>query len=226
MIKSFFLSLGCFNNKAIRAVFFKTLGLTCAIFVALAFALYFSSASIPTLWGFDIASYSYLVSGIITSVLIMFLFRIVAVLILWMFADDIVEAIEWQYYSHEAVSAAKPSNMVSLMVGLKALIRAILYNILAIPFYIIGFFTIIGTPILFMAINGLLLGKELEEMVALRHSGHITLPGQEPKYQLGKVERFILGVAMNAAMLIPFVNLVIPVIAASMTTHMVHRKGL
>ncbi len=225
MIKSFFLSLGCFGNKTIRAVFFKSLALTLLFFIIVGGGLYYSSLSIPTLWGMDITTWAPWVTGLVTSMLILFTFRIVAILILWVFADDIVDAIEWEYYSHEAVSAAKPSNIESLLVGLRALLRAIIYNILAIPLYILALLTFIGAPMVFTVINGILLGRELEEMVALRHKNHIRLQGQENPYELGKIRRLLLGLLMNMALLIPFVNLVIPVIAASMATHMMHRKG-
>lgn len=226
MIESFFLSLGCFGNKAIRAVFFKSIALTLLFFVIAAGSLYYSSLSIPTIWGVNIAAWAPWVTGLVTTLVMLFTFRIVAVLILWVFADDIVDAIEWQYYSHEAISASKPGNIESFLVGLRALIRAILYNILALPLYMIALFTFVGAPMIFTIVNGILLGRELEEMVALRHKNHIKLPDQKSKYELGKVSRFLLGLLTNMALLIPFVNLVIPVIAAAMTTHMMHRQNI
>lgn len=225
MIHSFLLSLSCLNNKAIRSIVLKSVLLTLAIIFAIGIGLFYGGDYALSLmgWGMDLGTWSYAVNFLLTTILWWFLFRTVAVLILWMFADDIVEAIEWQHYGHAALTASKINWIKSLTVGLRSVLRAILYNLLALPLYVITLFTVIGAPIIFLIINGYLLGRELEEMVALRHSGSpLTTPD---KWTLGKFERFLLGFGMNAAMLIPFVNFLVPVIAASTATHMMHRNG-
>ena len=226
MIKSFFLSLACFNNKAIRSVLWKTIIITIVILVVAGFGLFSGGDYLLSLTGLrmDWGSWTYMINVIISSLLGWFIFRVIAVMILWMFADEIVEAIEREHYNEAAVSASKPSYIASLLVGLRSLLRALIYNILAIPLYIIAAFTIIGAPIIFLIINGILLGRELEEMVTMRHKNSNIVSGKEVKYGLGKFERFLLGTGMNAAMMIPFVNFIVPVIAASMATHMVHRQ--
>lgn len=173
-------------------------------------------------YGMDMGAWAYAMNFIITGLLGWFLFRTISVLVLWMFADDIVEAIEWQHYSHAALTANKPSWFKSLLVGLRALLRAVIYNLLALPLYIIALFTVVGAPIIFLIVNGYLLGRELEEMVALRHAAS---PLNKPeRWTLGKGERFFLGFGMNVAMMIPFAQFLVPVIATSMTTHMMHRN--
>lgn len=224
MIKSFILSLSCMNNKVIRSIMIKSVILTLAIIFVLGYAMFYVSDYALSLlgWGMDLGAWSYIANFVVTAILWWFLFRIIAVLILWMFADDIVEAIEWQHYSHAALNATKPSWIRSLAIGLRSVLRAIIYNLLALPLYIFALFTIVGMPIIFLIINGYLLGRELEEMVALRHNGVLlNVPGQ---WEMGKFERFILGLVMNAAMLIPFVNFLIPVIATATATHIMHRK--
>ncbi len=233
MIQSFYLSLSCLNNKAIRSILLKTIFLTLLAIVITGLVLFWGGDYILSLvgWGMDLGSWSYLINLILSVMLGWFLFRIVAVLILWMFADDIVEAIEWEHYGHAAVMATKPSWIKSLLVGLRSLLRTIVYNILALPLYGIAAFTVIGAPIFFMIVNGFLLGRELEEMVVMRHLGRYQQHHRTPlhaherdKWSLGRFERFTLGVAMNAAMMIPFVNFLVPVIATSMATHMMHRQ--
>ncbi len=222
MIKSILLSLSSLNNKAVRRILVKSILLTLAVLIALAMGLFLGGDYLLSLWGWgmDFGTWSYLMGLIMGSLLTWFLFRSVAVLILWMFADDIVEAIEWEHYSHSALTATKPNWLKSLAIGLRSLLRAILYNLLALPLYLIALFTVLGTPIIFLIINGLLLGKELEEMIALRHQSPIDSGNS---WSMGKFERFTLGFAMNAAMMIPFVNFFIPVIGVATATHMMHR---
>lgn len=196
--------------------------LTLAILIAAAVALFFGGDYLLSLWGWgiELGTWKYTIGLAMGLLLIWFLFRSVAILVIWIFADDIAEAIEWEHYSHSALSATKPSWMKSLVIGLRSLLRAIVYNLLALPLYIIALFTVVGTPIIFLIINGLLLGKELEEMIALRHQSPIDSTND---WAMGKFERFSLGFAMNAAMMIPFVNFLIPVIGVAAATHMMHR---
>lgn len=222
MIKLMFLSLSALNNKKVRRILMQSILLTLAILIAIAVALFFGGDYLLSLWGWgiDLGTWTYLMGLVMGSLLAWFLFRSVAVLVIWLFADDIVEAIEWEHYSHSALTATKPSWMKSLAIGVRSLLRAIVYNLLALPLYVIGLFTVIGTPIIFLVINGLLLGKELEEMIALRHqSSVLSING----WSMGKFERFSLGFATNAAMMIPFVNFLIPVIGVAAATHMMHR---
>lgn len=222
MIKSLLLSLSCFNNTTVRRILMQSIMLTLTILTALAVALFYGGDYLLSLWGWgmDLGTWSYLMGLIMGSLLTWFLFRSVAVLVIWMFADDIVEAIEWQHYSHSALTATKPGWIKSMAIGLRSLLRAIVYNLLALPLYLIALFTVLGTPIIFLVINGLLLGKELEEMIALRHQSSLN-SGND--WVMGKFERFSLGFAMNAAMMIPFVNFLIPVIGVAAATHMMHR---
>ena len=75
-------------------------------------------------------------------------------------------------------------------------------------------FTLAALVLAFLFVNALLLGRDLEDMLIARHG--------KAYGTLGKVPRFLLGLAGTAAMLIPFVNLVVPVIATAGAVHMAH----
>ena len=98
-----------------------------------------------------------------------------------------------------------------------SVLRAIGYNLLALPLYALLLITGIGLPIAFLTVNALLLGRDLEDMLSARHGKAHGAMGRGP--------RFLLGLAGTAAMLIPFVNLVVPVIATAAAVHYVHRRG-
>lgn len=79
----------------------------------------------------------------------------------------------------------------------------------------------IGTAIVFWVLNAWLLGRELGDMVWLRHAqGEPALP------QIDRATRFALGGVVAALMLVPFVNLLAPLIGAAMATHLLHGKGV
>jgi uncharacterized protein involved in cysteine biosynthesis len=97
-------------------------------------------------------------------------------------------------------------------------LRALLYNAIALPFALILLFTGVGAPMLFLAVNAVLVGRDLDEMVAARHP-HLRLE------RASRTSRFILGLIANLLLLVPLVNLLAPIIAAAMATHLFHQRA-
>ena len=75
--------------------------------------------------------------------------------------------------------------------------------------------TAIGPAVVFGLINAVLLGRELSDMVALRHAG-LALPGA--------LTRAVLGGVVVVLLTVPLINLLAPVLGAAMATHLVHRR--
>jgi uncharacterized protein involved in cysteine biosynthesis len=71
----------------------------------------------------------------------------------------------------------------------------------------------------FLAVNAVLLGRELTDMAWLRHCG-----GAERDNPTGPGERALLGAAVAGLMLVPFLGLLAPVIGAAAGTHLVLRR--
>ena len=59
-----------------------------------------------------------------------------------------------------------------------------------------------------------LLGRDLEDMLIARHG--------KSKGAISKLPRLMLGLFGTAGMLVPFVNLLAPVLATAMAVHLVH----
>ena len=70
------------------------------------------------------------------------------------------------------------------------------------------------------SVNAVLLGRELEDMVWLRHR-----QGADDLAPITRGQRFALGAIVAALMLVPFANLVAPVLGAASATHLVHRSA-
>lgn len=147
------------------------------------------------------------------------LFRIVALAVLQFFAEDIVAAVERRHYPHSAQTLQQRGFARNLSDSVRSTARAIGVNLLALPFAAVLLATGVGTALLFWAVNGWLLGRELMEMVWLRHRADKS---ETPP--IGRLQRFALGGFVAALMAIPFVNLVVPVIGAAAATHLVHRR--
>lgn len=142
------------------------------------------------------------------------LFRVVAVAITWVFADDIIDAVEDRHYPQHAAFGQRPGVGAGMHMALRSITRVIGYNLLALPIYILLLFTGVGTAIAFMLINALLLSRDLEDMLIARHG--------KSQGTIKKLPRLLLGLVGTAGMLIPFFNLLVPVLATAMAVHLVH----
>lgn len=147
------------------------------------------------------------------------LWRIVALAVIQFYADEIVLAVERRHYPEAATQARELAVPAQLRQALRGAGRALLANLIAAPFALALAFTGIGTALLFWAVNAWLLGRELQDMVWLRHA-HAA--GEQAP--VGRAARLTLGGVVAALMLVPFVNFLAPVLGAASATHLVHRS--
>lgn len=213
-------AFGQLGDPAILRVLGKSLGITLGVFVLFAWAL---SATLPWLLGeyLNLSGDAYvIISALLAFVSAWFLFRVVALAVLQFFADEVVAAVEARHYPEAARKARKLPFREDLSNSLRGIARTLGFNALALPVAIVLFFTAIGPAIVFLLVNAVLLGRELTDMGWLRHT---SAPGETSP--VGALERSVLGMTVAGLMLIPFVNLLAPVIGAAAGTHMV-QSGL
>lgn len=144
-----------------------------------------------------------------------FLFRAVAMAVMGLFTDGIVESVEEDHYPAAAARATPVSFARGARMGLRSGWRAIGWNLVAAPFYLLLLVTGVGTLALVLIVNMLVLGRDLEAMVLARH------PGMPP---LSARDRNLLGLAAAALFIIPVINLLAPVLGAAMAVHMLHGR--
>jgi uncharacterized protein involved in cysteine biosynthesis len=134
------------------------------------------------------------------------------------FADEVVEAVERRHYP-AAAGRAVPLGR-SLGMSLQSFLRILLWNLAALPFYILLLFTGVGAFLLFSLVNALALGRDLGEMVAARHH-----EGEALNRWLAatRLRRAALGLAATWLFLIPFANLLAPLLGAAAATHLFPR---
>ena len=149
------------------------------------------------------------------------LWRIVALAVLQFFADDVVAAIEARDYPEMAARARKLGWREQLARGLGGAGRALLFNLLALPVALVLLVTGVGAPLVFIAVNAVLLGRELQDMVWLRHRANLTEPPP-----LNAFERLALGGVTALLFIVPVANFTAPFLGAACAVHLIHRKGL
>lgn len=205
---------------AVLRVLAKTVAITVAIFLALGWLGEMVIDDALSALGLD---RDYSASVLISALLIVFsawlLFRLVALAVLQFFADEVVVAVERTSYPAAAERARKLGLAEEMRLSLAGALRALAVNLLALPFALALLFTGVGTALVFWAANAWLLGRELTDMVWLRHR-----PAPDIAAPVSKLERFLLGGAIAALLVVPFANLLAPVLGAAAATHLIHRK--
>ena len=230
MLRGFALSVEQLADPRILAVLLKSLLVTLAIFIAIAVGLnrLIADADLCTLTGeiWDSctlpgwAQWLATIGG--TLMLVWLLFPAVAIGVIAGFADQVVSAVEVRHYP-EAVATARPLGITgTLALGLGSSLRLLFFNLLALPFYILLLVTGIGPLLLFLAVNALVLGRDLAMMVAARH---LDRPARRQWMAQSRGQRILIGGITTALFLIPIVNLVAPVLGASMATHLFHGRA-
>ncbi|WP_019517794.1 EI24 domain-containing protein [Sphingomonas sp. Mn802worker] len=219
MFHALLLSFGQLGDPAIRRVLARSLALTLAIFAALGAAIW---------WGLDGALAGWRYHGMLagaaatlaTLLALWLLFRAVAVLVVGLFADDVVAAVERRHYPEALASARALPLHRSMQMGLGSATRFLLFNLVMAPVYIALLVTGIGTAAAFFVVNAWLLGRDLSDMVASRHLPRAAM--RDWRKSNGG-QRFVLGLAGTGLFVVPLVNLLAPVLGAAMATHLFHR---
>ncbi|MEP3225548.1 MAG: EI24 domain-containing protein [Parasphingorhabdus sp.] len=223
MIDAMLLSLGQLSDRPIVALLLKVLLISLLLLAVFGVGAYFLLVWLFALTGLnDGGVWAAVAAAVIAALTAIFLFRVIAIFVLNIFSDDVVDAVEARHYPDRAEQAKPPGYLLGLKMGLASVGRAVGYNLLASPLYIILLVTGIGAPAAFFAINAILIGRDLQDMVAARHVGDIR--HIDDQWQINKTTRFGLGLITALLLAIPFVNFLAPVLGAAMATHLVHKN--
>lgn len=223
MWDAFLLSIGQLTDKRVFSVMVKVTLITIGVFAVGGVALFFFLQFLFPLIGLDQGSWIAALAGVLIAVGAgTLLFRVVAIAVLDIFTDEMVEAVEEKHYPKRAASAGRLGGWKGFKMGLRSAGRALGYNLLALPVHVVLMFTGIGPAIAFFLLNGYLLGRDLQEMVFSRHQHDPDVVN----WKLETMPKLWLGIIATFLLMIPFVNFVAPLVSAAMATHLIHRGSL
>jgi uncharacterized protein involved in cysteine biosynthesis len=235
MLRAFTLALGQLTDPAVLRVLGKSLLITVAIVGLAGAGLWWLAERALSHAGLQEASFAgadaarVLLSLVGVVVAGWLLWRIVALAVLQFFADEVVRAVETRHYPAQAARARQLSWREELRHGLRGAARALGWNLAALPVALVLLVTGLGPALVFLTVNAVLLGRELQDMVWLRHTpGSGANPALDPAVAppLSGVERLLLGGVVTALLTVPVVNLLAPLLGAAAATHLVHHgKG-
>ena len=221
MIDDFLKSLGQLSDPRFRGVLWRALGLTAALLAALFFAASFLIGAIGPVsilgwtpsWG-DAAATALAYGA--TLVGLGFLMLPAAAMFIGFFLEDIADAVEARHYP--ALSRA-PRTPFWPMVwdGVRFAAVVVFANLAALAAYLA---LAPLAPAIFLALNGYLFGRQYFELTAARRVGFAAARALRRRHRL---TIWAAGAAMAAALAIPVVNLIVPVLGVATFTHSFHR---
>ncbi len=207
------------SDPRFRRILFIGVGVTIALLAGATWGVQLllpDTISLP-LFG-KIEWLSSLVSGFVLISMIgmsIFLMVPVASLFTGLFLDQVADAVEAKHYAH-----LPPVDKVgfgdALVDSLKFFGLLIVVNILAVAIY---FLSTLLAPVIFWIVNGILLGREYFQLVAMRRLGRKGANALRKKHRL---MIWLAGFLMAVPLSIPVVNLFIPVLGVAVFTHIFH----
>ena len=133
-----------------------------------------------------------------------------------LFLEDVADAVEQRHYPHlPAVPRLPWGDVLRDTLNFFGLLLAV--NVLGIFLYA---FAGPFIPVVFWALNGLLLGREYFIMAAMRRIGRAEA---RKLHRANWTKVWLAGTLMAAPLSIPLVNLLIPLLGAATFTHLFHR---
>ncbi len=220
ILDAFFKALGQMGDPKFRRILLIGLGLTVALLAGATFGVQLllpDTVSLP--WFGEIGWLSSLLSGFVLISMIgmsVFLMVPVASVFTGFFLEQVVDAVEDKHYAHLPDVEGTPVKDI-LIDSLKFLGLIIVVNLLALIIYLLS--TILA-PVIFWIVNGILLGREYFQMVAMRRLGRKGAQELRAKHRF---KIWFAGFLMAVPLTIPFLNLFIPLLGVAVFTHIFHR---
>lgn len=211
-------AIGQLADRAVWRVAAKSIAITVALFAGLGVGLYYGLAEAAQRSGIG-EGWAGLAAVLLVPVAMWLLFRVVALAVLQFFADEVVAAVEGRHYPALAACARPLPLRREVAIAVRGLLRALGFNLLALPVALAVSFTGIGPALVFLAVNAALLGRELTDMAWLRHC-----EGDLRGNPVPTSERFLMGAAIAGMMLVPLAGFIAPVLGAAAGTHLTLRR--
>ena len=217
MLEALILTFEQLGDKRIRRPVLWTLLLTLAVSAL----LIGGTATLFALWElsgiFFIDWALVLLGGIAAAFVAWMLFPILAAEFLYMFVDQVVDAVEERHY--QLLPRPNPATFWQYAVaGIRLALIMAFFNLLILPLSFIPVIQVVY-PVIYLIINGVLLGREFFEVVALRRMNLAAVHNLRRKH---RSKLFVSGVVIALLFSIPLINLIAPVVATAFMVHIFH----
>lgn len=217
MINAVVLLFAQLGDPRIRRVVWWVVVITLAISAVLILGASAALASLE-LVGISVVDWALAVLGGLAAAFVAWmLFPVIAAELVYAFLDEIADAVEARHYPN--LPKVKPASMWRYTgAGIRLALVMGMFNLLILPISFIPVVQVIY-PVLYLAINGMLLGREYLEVVGPRR---ISFKEVRTLRRRHRFKVFVSGVLIALLFLIPVFNLVAPVVATAFMVHVYH----
>ena len=222
---SLLLALGQLADRRVIRILLKSVAVSIVLFAGVAWGGWYALDWLLALIGLEDDAFAgagavrELASLLLALLGLWLAWRIVALAVINFFADEVVQAVEARHYPQAAARARDVPVSEQFSTSANAALRALLVNLAVLPLAIVLLFTGLGPALLFWAVNAALVGRELQDMVWLRHR-----QGKADPAPVGRGTRFRLGGAVTELLAVPVVSLLARILGAAGDTLLIHRK--
>ncbi|MBL8751374.1 MAG: EI24 domain-containing protein [Planctomycetes bacterium] len=212
MLLAFARALGQLLDGRILALIGGCVLLSLATFVGAWFAMHWVLSTLLAGWETTGTIVDWL-GGLATIVAAWFLFPLVTSAFVGLFLESAARAVEARHYP-----GLGPAPGLPLLTGIGASVRflAVVLGANALLLVLAVFFPI-AYPVAYLLVNGFLVGREYFELVALRRLRPDAVRALRLEHQ-GEV--IAAGVVFAIAFAVPFLNLVMPIVATATMVHL------
>ncbi|MBF0247653.1 MAG: EI24 domain-containing protein [Alphaproteobacteria bacterium] len=211
ILTAYFRAFGQLSDPKTRAVVWKSIGASLAIFVGLYITITVVLKATTFIAIGPLEAFFDVVAQFGVMLLTWFLFPAVVTAIGSLMLDDVVAAVEQRHYPALPL-APGISVMEGIGPALKFLGVTVGLNILCLPLLLTPLF-----PFVYYALNGYLISREYFELVAFRRLDVATARDLRLRWR-GPL--FLAGVGFAFMLTVPILNLIAPVIATAAMVHL------
>lgn len=150
------------------------------------------------------------VLGLASVILASILFVPIMTVVMGFFLEEVADAVDAKHYPQNPPARSQP---LRESIGNAILFGAVALglNLLALPLYLTPL-----APVVLIALNGYLVGREYFELVALRHRSRKDVRALHKKY---RKRIWISGAVFTVLFTLPLINLIAPLLAAAAMVH-------
>ncbi|WGF86244.1 EI24 domain-containing protein [Marinivivus vitaminiproducens] len=215
MVKDLLRAVDQLSEPALRGVVLRCVLLAIGLFgVLMVVAWLLLGLLVVTGWPWLDATLQWAGAGLIL-LPAWFLFPATVIGMAGLFLDRVADAVEHRYYPG-LPPVREPGLLAAVAGSLKLALLAFCLNLLFLPVYFLPG----ANLILFLGLNGYLLGREYFELVAHRRHTARTAAVLRQRHR-GYV--FLAGIVIAGMLAVPFLNLIAPVLAAAFMVHRYRR---
>ena len=215
MFSALFKAINDVTSSEMRAVLWRSIALSIALFAGLWFGIEFVVSTITMIPWPWLTTFLQLATGLGLFAAFFFLMAPVTALFAGLFQDSISAKIEARHYQHDP--KGRPLSLVAgLSTALQFAAIALVVNLVVFP---LVFFAGFGVILILLA-NAYVISREYFTMAATRY---MPVAQAAALRRDNAVRIFVAGLIPGALAMVPFINFVTPVFATSYFLHLFKR---